>query len=44
MSGAIIFLPTLSPAPNGYTYIGRFEFSTATSPKTTVSLDMYRKN
>jgi hypothetical protein len=44
MSGATIFIPTGSPAPGGYTFIGRFEFSTATSPKTTVSLDMYRKN
>ena len=44
MTGATLFIPSGSPAPSGYTFVGRFEFSTATSPKTTISLDMYRKN
>ena len=43
-SGAMILLPTGSPAPSGYTYIGKYDFTTATNPKTTIRLDMYRKN
>jgi hypothetical protein len=43
-SGAMIFLPTGSSAPSGYTFIGRFDFTTATVPKSTIRLDMYRKN
>ena len=44
MSGAMILLPTGSPAPGGYTFVGRYDFTTATNPKTTIRLDMYRKN
>jgi len=44
MTGAMILLPTGSPAPGGYTFVGRYDFTTATNPKTTIRLDMYRKN
>lgn len=43
-SGAMILLPTGSPAPAGYTFIGKYDFTTAVNPKTTIRLDMYRKN
>ena len=44
MSGAMILLPMGSPAPGGYTFVGRYDFTTATNPKTTIRLDMYRRN
>ena len=40
----MIFVPAGSPAPNGYTFVGHFEFTTDTPPKQTVRLAMYRKN
>jgi hypothetical protein len=40
----MVFLPTGSSAPSGYTFVGRFDFTTATVPKTTIRLDLYRKN
>lgn len=43
-SGAMLLLPASSPAPQGYTYIGRFDLTTSQSPKTTIQVDIYRKN
>ena len=43
-SGAMLLLPALSPAPQGYTYMGRFDLTTSQSPKTTIQVDVYRKN
>ncbi|HJU43404.1 MAG TPA: hypothetical protein VJ691_11340 [Vicinamibacterales bacterium] len=44
MSGAMLMLPALSSPPPGYTYIGRFDLTTTQSPKTTIQVDIYRKN
>ena len=43
-SGVMIMLPALSPAPQGYTLVGRFDLTTSQSPKTTIQVDIYRKN
>lgn len=43
-SGAMLLLPTLSSAPQGYTFIGTFDLTTSASPKTTIKVDIYRRN
>lgn len=43
-SGSLLFLPAHSPAPQGYTYVGRFDLTTSQSPKTTIQVDIYRRN
>ena len=43
-TGVMIMLPALAPAPQGYTFIGRFDLTTSQSPKTTIQVDIYRKN
>jgi hypothetical protein len=40
----MIFLPANSAPPAGYSFMGRYDFTTATTPKSTIRLDMYRKN
>ena len=43
-SGSLLFLRAPSSAPEGYTYIGRFDLTTSQSPKTTIQVDIYRRN
>jgi hypothetical protein len=43
-SGAMILLPEGAAPPSGYTFIGRFDLTTSASPKTTIRVDVYRKN
>jgi hypothetical protein len=42
--GSLLFLRAPSSAPEGYSYIGRFDLTTSQSPKTTIEVDIYRKN
>ncbi len=40
----MIMLPAGTPAPSGYTFVGRFDITTSSPPKTTIRVDVYRKN
>ena len=40
----MIMLREGAAAPSGYTFIGRFDLTTSTSPKTTIKVDVYRKH
>ena len=41
---AMIMLREGATAPSGYTFVGRFDLTTSASPKTTIKVDVYRKN
>jgi len=46
-SGSLLLLPSGSPAPSGYEFIGGFDLAPSAGPRgrgVTFSVDLYRKN